>query len=154
MAGHSVPVVRGHAPPTQGVLGGRAIAITGVRGGVGATTIAVNLAWNFGVGMRRHSVLLDPDIYLGSAAFLLNIQPGSGLRLAMEAPERLDSLLADSVDYAAKLRENGTTVELVIEPGLVHAAVRARALAPAVADAWRRYCAAAARLAGAPDDAR
>ncbi len=57
----------------------RAIAVTGVRGGVGATTIAVNLAWHFGVGMRRHTVLLDPDTHLGSTAFLLNIQPGPGL---------------------------------------------------------------------------
>ena len=47
------------------MLGGRAIAITGVRGGVGATTIAVNLSWHFGVGMRRHTVLLDPDPHLG-----------------------------------------------------------------------------------------
>ena len=95
VARHFIPYLRGHAPVTQGVLGGRAIAITGVRGGVGATTIAVNLAWNFGVWMRRHTVLLDPDIHLGSAAFLLNIQPGSGLRMALEAPERIDSLLAE-----------------------------------------------------------
>ena len=39
----------GQAPTPEGVLGGRAVAITGVRGGVGATTIAVNLAWHFGV---------------------------------------------------------------------------------------------------------
>lgn len=95
VARHFVPFLRGHSPAAQGVLGGRAIALTGVRGGVGATTVAVNLAWNFGVWMRRHTVLLDPDIHLGSAAFLLNIQPGSGLRMALEAPERIDSLLAE-----------------------------------------------------------
>jgi len=50
------------------MLGGRAIGITGVRGGVGATTIAVNLAWHFGVNMRRHTVLLDPDTHLGATA--------------------------------------------------------------------------------------
>ena len=77
------------------MLGGRAIAITGVRGGVGATTIAVNLAWHFGVTMRRHTVLLDPDTHLGATAFLLNIQPGPGLRMALEAPDRIDSLLAE-----------------------------------------------------------
>lgn len=77
-----------------------------------------------------------------------------GLPQAYVMGAELDSLLADSVDYTAKLRANGTAAELVVEPGLVHAAVRARALAPAVADAWRRYCAAAGRLAGARDDAR
>ena len=90
VARHFVPFLLGHAPALQGVLGGRAIAVTGVRGGAGATTVAVNLAWNFGVWMRRHTVLLDPDIYLGMAAFLLNIQPGSGLRMALEAPERIE----------------------------------------------------------------
>jgi pilus assembly protein CpaE len=45
--------------------------------------------------MRRHTVLLDPDIHLGAAAFLLNIQPGPGLRMALEAPERIDALLAE-----------------------------------------------------------
>lgn len=85
----------GQAPASEGVLGGRAIAITGVRGGVGATTLAVNLSWHFGVFMHRHTVLLDPDVHLGMAAFLLNIQPGPGLRMALEAPERIDALLAE-----------------------------------------------------------
>ncbi len=76
-------------------LGGRAVSVTGVRGGVGATTIAVNLAWNFGVAMHRHTVLVDPDIHLGAAAFLLNVQPGLGLRMALEMPDRIDALLAE-----------------------------------------------------------
>jgi pilus assembly protein CpaE len=95
VARHFSAFLRGKTPAAQVVLGGRAIGITGVRGGVGATTLAVNLAWNFGVLMRRHTVLLDPDIQTGSAAFLLNVQPGPGLRVALEAPERLDSLLAE-----------------------------------------------------------
>jgi pilus assembly protein CpaE len=92
---HFGAFVLGQAPTTEGMLGGRAIAITGVRGGVGATTLAVNLSWHFGVWMRRHTVLLDPDLHLGMAAFLLNIQPGPGLRMALEAPERIDALLAE-----------------------------------------------------------
>ena len=92
---HFGAFVMGQVPASEGMLGGRAIAITGVRGGVGATTLAVNLSWHFGVWMRRHSVLLDPDLQLGMAAFLLNIQPGPGLRMALEAPERIDALLAE-----------------------------------------------------------
>ena len=80
---------------SDAALGGRAVSITGVRGGVGATTIAVNLAWNFGVALHRHTVLVDPDIHLGAAAFLLNVQPGPGLRMALEMPERIDALLAE-----------------------------------------------------------
>jgi acetyl esterase len=57
-----------------------------------------------------------------------------------------DSLCVDSVEYAARLREAGVPVELVIEKGLVHACVRARDMSPEVADAWARFCAAAGRL--------
>ena len=85
----------GVATTTEEILSGRAVSITGVRGGVGATTIAVNLGWHLGVTMRRHTVVFDPDIHLGSAAFLLNTQPGPGLRMALEAPERIDALLAE-----------------------------------------------------------
>ncbi len=95
VARHFGAFVAGQVPASEGVLGGRAIAITGVRGGVGATTLAVNLSWQFGVLLRRHTVLLDPDLHLGMSAFLLNIQPGSGLRMALEAPERIDALLAE-----------------------------------------------------------
>ena len=40
-------------------------------------------------------MLLDPDVHPGAAAFLLNVQPGTGLRMALEAPERIDALLAE-----------------------------------------------------------
>ncbi len=60
----------------------------------------------------------------------------------------LDSLAVDSRRYAALLAENGARAELVIEEGLVHAAMRARGLSAAVEAAWARYCAAAAALAG------
>ena len=76
-------------------LGGRAIAVTGAGGGVGATTLTVNLAWYLGVSMHRHTVLLDPNLHLGGAAFLLNAQPGTGLGKALEAPDRIDGLLAE-----------------------------------------------------------
>jgi len=96
VARHFGVSLRGGAATTvDEILSGRAISITGVRGGVGATTIAVNLGWHLGVTMRRHTVLFDPDIHLGSAAFLLNTQPGPGLRMALEAPERIDALLAE-----------------------------------------------------------
>jgi pilus assembly protein CpaE len=95
VARHFGPFVRGHAPLVESVPGGRAISVTGACGGAGATTLAVNLAWNFGVSMHRHTVLLDPDIHFGATAFLLNIQPGPGLRIALETPDRIDTLLAE-----------------------------------------------------------
>ncbi|AHG20831.1 alpha/beta hydrolase [Chania multitudinisentens RB-25] len=51
-----------------------------------------------------------------------------------------DSLAIDAKQYAKLLREHEVDVELVIEPGLVHSAIRARALSEGVQDAWDRYC--------------
>lgn len=101
---HFGAFIRGQTPASEAMLGGRAIAITGVRGGVGATTLTVNLAWHFGLSMRRHTVLLDPNLHLGTAAFLLNIQPGAGLRMALEAPDRIDALLAERAAQPAAER--------------------------------------------------
>lgn len=89
------PLALGRAPTGEAALGGRLITVTGTRGGVGASTVAVNLAWYFGVSSRRHTVLLDPDLHQGTASFLLNVEPGRGLRTALQTPERIDSLLAE-----------------------------------------------------------
>jgi pilus assembly protein CpaE len=87
--------VRGHAPAEPVTRGGRFITVTGARGGVGASVIAAHLAWHLGTVARRHTLLLDSDLHLGTAAFLLNTQPSPGLRTALEAPERIDALLAE-----------------------------------------------------------
>lgn len=58
----------------------------------------------------------------------------------------MDSLLIDSQEYARKLREHNISVELIVEPGLVHSAVRARSLCPQVANAWERFCQRAAQF--------
>lgn len=58
----------------------------------------------------------------------------------------LDSLRVDAVELANRLRGNGVPVTNVIEPGLVHSAVRARGYSPAVAAAWQRFCVAAGDL--------
>jgi acetyl esterase len=70
-----------------------------------------------------------------------------GLPPAYIMGAEMDSLLVDSQAYAKHLQDNGTSVKLVVESGLVHSAVRARGLCPQVADAWRRFCTATARLA-------
>jgi pilus assembly protein CpaE len=133
---HFGPFAQGSAFAAPTMLGGRAIAVTGVRGGVGATTIAVNLAWHFGVGMRRHTVLLDPDTHLGATAFLLNIQPGPGLRMALESPDRIDSLLAERAAQPAADRLH----VLAAEEKIASLASHAPGAAPALLTALRnRY---------------
>lgn len=69
-----------------------------------------------------------------------------GLPPAYIMGAEMDSLLVDSQEYTRLLREQGTPVQLVVEAGLVHSAVRARGLSPQVANAWERFCHHAALL--------
>ncbi|MBV9734917.1 MAG: hypothetical protein JO209_03330 [Acidisphaera sp.] len=89
------PLVQPQAAQQEAVHGGRVVTVTGARGGVGATTIAAHLAWYFGVAARRHTVLLDPNLHTGNAAMLLDAKTGSGLRTAVEAPQRIDELFVE-----------------------------------------------------------
>ena len=84
----------GTATP-EAVVGGRVVTVTGTRGGTGASTIAANLAWHFGVEARRHTVLLDADLHRGTAAMLLGAKIGPGLRTVLEAPDRIDELFVE-----------------------------------------------------------
>lgn len=95
VARHFRPFIAEESTTSEAVLGGRVVTVTGVRGGVGATTIAANLAWHFGVAARRHTVLLDPDLYRGTAALTLNAKTGAGLGTALESPQRIDELFVE-----------------------------------------------------------
>lgn len=94
VARHFGPFVRGKSRAGV-VLGGRMIAFTGAQGGVGTSMLAANFAWHLGTERNRHTVLLDADLHRGTGAFLLNISPSPGLASALEAPERIDALLAE-----------------------------------------------------------
>lgn len=105
---HFAPFLMGQGTARETMQGGRIVAVTGARGGVGATTIAAHLSWHFAVDMRRHTVLLDPDLYLGDAAMLLNATATSGLRTALETPDRLDGLF---VERATRPIENNDAAD-------------------------------------------
>src|SRR4051812_21599891 len=87
-------IVHGTAA-AEGVLGGRVVTVTGPRGGTGASTVAANLAWHFGVEALRHTVLLDADLHRGTAAMQIGAKSGPGLRTALEAPDRIDDLFVE-----------------------------------------------------------
>lgn len=55
---------------------GATIAIYSVKGGVGKTTLAANLAWNAAVTSGRCTLLWDLDAASG-AGFLLGVEPGA-----------------------------------------------------------------------------
>lgn len=76
---------------------GQVVAVCGVRGGCGATTVAVNLALQMAEAARGHVALLDLHLRGGTAGLMLGVQPSTGLRVALEDPERVDSLFLDRV---------------------------------------------------------
>lgn len=69
------------------------IVFIGVRGGVGASTLAVNTAWVLAHEMKKKTVLLDLDLQYGTSALALDIEPGHGLRDVVSSPQRVDSLM-------------------------------------------------------------
>jgi pilus assembly protein CpaE len=89
------PHAIGGAADEAGSRGGRVTAICGVRGGVGATTVAVNLAIQLAEVSRAHVALLDLHLRGGTTAMMLGVRPGAGLRIALEEPDRVDALFLD-----------------------------------------------------------
>jgi pilus assembly protein CpaE len=98
------PVIVGRPTTIPEPDGGRVITVTGARGGVGATSIAVSLAWHFGVERSRHTVLVDPDVQTGTAALYLDAPAGPGLRAALEMPDRIDDLFVERASQVLKDR--------------------------------------------------
>ena len=70
-------------------------AVIGVRGGVGASTIASSLAWLMGDKGARSTALLDLDVHFGTGALALDLEPGRGLTDAIENPSRIDGLFIE-----------------------------------------------------------
>ena len=67
------------------------IVLMGAKGGVGTTTVAVNLGVQLATFARKHCVLLDFARPLGNAHLLLDLNPKFGVRDAVDNLERLDS---------------------------------------------------------------
>jgi pilus assembly protein CpaE len=70
-------------------------AVIGVRGGVGASTLATSLAWLMGDKGGRSTALLDLDVHFGTGALALDLEPGRGLTDAIENPSRIDGLFIE-----------------------------------------------------------
>jgi pilus assembly protein CpaE len=76
---------------------GTVVAFVGARGGVGTTTLSVNLAWYLANRQNRRVALVDLDLHNGDCALALNIKPTNGLREALVNPLRVDTTLLERV---------------------------------------------------------
>lgn len=74
---------------------GKVIACTGAKGGVGASTLAHNIAWSIARDLEIQTVLVDLDLGFGTAGLDFNQDPPQGIAEAVFAPDRVDSNLVD-----------------------------------------------------------
>lgn len=93
------------------------IFVVGLRGGVGATTIATNAAWYLAEVRQRWVMLADLDLYSGDAALQLDVSPSHALREAFAKPERVDKLFIERGRiHAAERLDLLASLESLSEP--------------------------------------
>jgi pilus assembly protein CpaE len=73
------------------------VVVMGSKGGVGATTVAVNLGVQLSVYAKKRVALLDFARPLGNAHLLLDLHPQFGVRDAMDNLDRLDTHFLDGL---------------------------------------------------------
>lgn len=71
----------------------RVIAVVGARGGIGASTLAHNLAWSIAERQRARTVLVDLDLPFGTAAFDFCIEAPRSLAEALDQDQLSDVAL-------------------------------------------------------------
>ena len=95
---HAIDVVRAvcnlfSAPEAKAV--GRVVAVVGAKGGVGASTIAHNVAWAIARDLALDSVVADLDLAFGTAGLNYNQDPAQGIADAVFSPDRVDTAFVD-----------------------------------------------------------
>ena len=81
------------APEAKAV--GRILAVVGAKGGVGASTVAHNIAWAIGRDFNLASVVADLDLAFGTAGLDFNQDPPQGIADAVFSPDRVDAAFLD-----------------------------------------------------------
>jgi len=74
---------------------GRIIAVVGAKGGVGASTIAHNVAWSMSRDLALDSVVADLDLAFGTAGLDYNQDPPQSVADAVFSPDRIDAAFVD-----------------------------------------------------------
>ncbi len=81
------------APEAKSV--GRIIAVVGAKGGVGASTVAHNVAFSIARDLAMDSVVADLDLAFGTAGLDYNQDPPQGIADAVFSPDRVDTAFLD-----------------------------------------------------------
>jgi pilus assembly protein CpaE len=105
---------------------GHVVAVCGAQGGAGATSIAVNLALQLADTTKARVALLDLHLQGGETAVMLGVQPGPGLRIALENPDRADELFLEraAIEVNERVRLIAADEALNAELHITEAGVR------------------------------
>ncbi len=74
---------------------GRVLAVVGAKGGVGASTIAHNIAWMVAERFQANTTMIDLDLSFGTGALDFNQDPTQTVAEALLAPDRVDEVFLD-----------------------------------------------------------
>jgi len=74
---------------------GRIVAVIGAKGGVGASTIAHNVAFAIARDLQLDTVVTDLDLGFGTAGLDYNQDPPQGVADAVFSPDRVDTAFVD-----------------------------------------------------------
>jgi pilus assembly protein CpaE len=74
---------------------GRIVAVVGAKGGVGASTVAHNVAWAIARDLSLDAVVADLDLAFGTAGLDYNQDPPQGVADAVFSPDRIDTAFID-----------------------------------------------------------
>ncbi|WP_461331595.1 AAA family ATPase [Bradyrhizobium elkanii] len=120
------PKLLGDVPTAQADRGGHVISICGAQGGAGATSIAINLALQLAEATKAKVALLDLHLQNGETAVMLGVQPGPGLRIALENPLRADTLFLEraAIDVNERVCLISADEELDAQLDITEAGVR------------------------------
>jgi pilus assembly protein CpaE len=89
---------------SEAIAVGRIIAVVGAKGGVGASTVAHNVAWAIARDLSLDSVVIDLDLAFGTAGLDYNKDPLQGIANAVFSGDRPDSALIERL--LAKCTDN------------------------------------------------
>ncbi|MFN0102803.1 MAG: CpaE family protein [Bryobacteraceae bacterium] len=99
------------APTQRRARPGTVISVISNKGGVGKSTISVNLAVELAVRSPGKVLLIDASLQLGICALMLDLKPESTLLDAVRAKERLDESLLRRLTLA-----HGSGLHLLAAP--------------------------------------
>jgi len=100
---------------------GKSISIIGAKGGVGASTIAHNLAWALAENTRVNTALIDLDLSFGTTALDFNHENAQTVTDALLAPDRVDDavitrLLSKATDNLSLFTAPATVAQVMDIP--------------------------------------